>query len=329
MKRIMANGFSAKACLLTSAFCLWAIGAPTTAQPYPAKPVRVIIVFPPGGSNDVTARIVFSRMQAILGQPFVLENRGGAGGTIGSEFVAKSPPDGYTLMVQSTTHVTNAHLYAKLPYDVLKDFIGVTTLARQVGVLLVHPSLPVRSGKDLVALAKRRPGEMTYAGAGNGSYAHMAMALFVSMAKLKMVPVQYKGGGPANIALMSGETQALLTSLGSVVPYIRQGRVRALGVSSDTRSAQFPDLPAIAEFVPGYDFVGWVGCFAPAGTPRPIVDALNGALRKALEDPDISSKLVAQTLDPLYSTPEQFAKRLQADYDKYAVVVKVSGARIE
>jgi tripartite-type tricarboxylate transporter receptor subunit TctC len=315
------------ACIAAVLLGAWVL--PAFAQGYPAKPVRVIIVFPPGGSNDVTARIVFSRMQAILGQPFVLENRGGAGGTIGSEFVAKSPPDGYTLMVQSTTHVANAHLYAKLPYDALKDFIGVTTLARQVGVLLVHPSLPVRSGKELVALAKRRPGELTYAGAGNGSYAHMAMALFVSMAKVNMVPVQYKGGGPANIALMAGETQALLTSLGSVVPYIKQGRVRALGVSSDTRSAQFPDLPAIGEFVPGYDFVGWVGCFLPAGTPRAVVDTLNGALKKALEDPDIASKLVAQTLDPLYSTPEQFAQRLKADYDKYAVVVKVSGARIE
>ena len=318
---------SRMACIAAVLLGAWA--SPAVSQGYPAKPVRVIIVFPPGGSNDVTARIVFSRMQAILGQPFVLENRGGAGGTIGSEFVAKSPPDGYTLMVQSTTHVANAHLYAKLPYDALRDFIGVTTLARQVGVLLVHPSLPVRSGKELVALAKRRPGELTYAGAGNGSYAHMAMALFVSMAKVDMVAVQYKGGGPANIALMAGETQALLTSLGSVVPYIKQGRVRALGVSSDTRSAQFPDLPAIGEFVPGYDFVGWVGCFLPAGTPRAVVDTLNGALRKALEDPDIASKLVAQTLDPLYSTPEQFAQRLKADYDKYAVVVKVSGARIE
>jgi tripartite-type tricarboxylate transporter receptor subunit TctC len=311
------------------AMLLAALGATAAAQSYPAKPVRVIIVFPAGGSNDVTARIVFSKMQAILGQPFVLENRGGAGGTIGAEFVAKSAPDGYTLMVQSTTHVANAHLYKKLPYDTLKDFIGVTTLARQVGVLLVHPSLPVRTGKELIALAKRRPGEMTYAGAGNGSYAHMAMALFTAMAKVNLVTVQYKGGGPANIALLSGETQALLTSLGSVVPYIKQGRLRALGVSSDTRTTQFPDIPAIAEFLPGYDFVGWVGCFVPAGTPRPVVDALNAGLRKALADPEISANLVSQTLDPLYATPEQFAQRLQADYEKYATVVKVSGARIE
>jgi tripartite-type tricarboxylate transporter receptor subunit TctC len=314
---------------LTIALLLAALALPSMAQPYPSKPVRVLIVFPPGGSNDVTARIAFSKMAAITGQQFVLENRGGAAGTIGADLVAKSPPDGYTVMVQSTTHVANAHLYKKLPYDTLKDFIGVTTLARQVGVLLVHPSLPTKTGRELVALAKKRPGDLVYASSGNGSYAHMSMALFMSMAKINMVHVPYKGGGPANIALVAGETQVLLTSLGSVVNYINQGRVRALGVSSPDRSKQFPKIPAIAEFVPGFDFVGWVGCFVPAGTPRPVVDALTAALKKALEDPEISSKLLSQTLDPLYSTPEQFAERLQSDYRKYADVVKISGAKIE
>lgn len=313
--------------LHTALFAVLAL--PCSAQTYPAKPVRVIIVFPAGGSNDVTARIVFSKMADITGQQFVLENRGGAGGTIGSEFVAKSAPDGYTVMIQSTTHVANAHLYKKLSYRVLKDFIGVTTLARQVGVLLVHPSLPVRSGKELLALAKRRPGDITYASSGNGSYAHMSMALFMSMARINMVHIPYKGGGPANVALVAGETQTLLTSLGSVGNYIRQGRVRALGVSSPARTTQFPDIPAIAEFVPGYDFVGWIGCFVPAGTPRSVVDTLNAALKQALEDREIASKLVSQTLDPLYATPEQFARRLKEDYDKYATVVKISGAKLE
>src|SRR5687767_6865953 len=202
---------------------LFAVASSLQAQTYPSKPVRVIIVFPPGGSNDVTARIVFSKMAAITGQQFVLENRGGAGGTIGSELVAKSPPNGYTLMVQSTTHVANAHLYKTLPYDTLKDFVGITTLARQVGVLLVHPSLPVRTGKELIALAKRRPGDITYASSGNGSYAHMSMALFMSMAGIKLVHVPYKGGGPANVALAAGETQTMLTTLGSVGHYIQQG----------------------------------------------------------------------------------------------------------
>jgi tripartite-type tricarboxylate transporter receptor subunit TctC len=314
---------------LPIAALIGACALPCMAQSYPVKPVRVLIVFPPGGSNDVTARIVFSKMAAITGQQFVLENRGGAAGTIGAETVAKSSPDGYTVMVQSTTHIANAHLYKKLPYDTLKDFTGVTTLARQVGVLLVHPSLPVSTGKELIALAKKRPNDLTYASSGNGSYAHMAMALFMSMADIRMLHIQYKGGGPANVALVAGETSTLLTSLGSVINYVKQGRARALGVTSPERSKQLPDLPAIAEFVPGYDFVGWVGCFVPAGTPRQIVNTLNAALKKALEDPEVSSKLLSQTLDPLHATPEEFAARLQSDYKKYAGVVKISGARIE
>lgn len=314
---------------IAAALLAISLTAPAFAQTYPSKPVRVVIVFPPGGSNDVTARIVFSKMPQILGQQFVLENRGGAGGTIGSEFVARSAPDGYTLMVQSTTHVANAHLYKKLPYDVLKDFVGVTTLARQVGVLLVHPSMPVRTGKQLIELARKRPREISYAAAGNGSFGHLSMALWVSMAKVEMLNVQYRGGGPANLALIAGETQAQLTSLGSVVSYIKQGRVRALGVSSETRTVHFPDVPAIAEFVPGYEFIGWVGCFVPAGTPRAIVDTLNSALKQALEDPDIAAKLISQTLDPLYATPQQFAQRLRSDYDKYERVVKISGASLQ
>jgi tripartite-type tricarboxylate transporter receptor subunit TctC len=316
---IAVGVFLAFACLATAA----------DAQSYPAKPVRVIVVFPPGGSIDITGRIVFARMPEVMGQQFVLENRGGAGGTIGSEFVARSPADGYTIMIQSTTHVANAHLYKKLPYDVLKDFIGVTTLARQVGVLVVHPSMPVQSVKELVALAKQRPGEISYAASGNGSYAHMALALFVAMSGTRMLTVQYKGAGPGNIALIAGETQAMLTTLGSIAQPIKAGQVRALGVSSDTRAPQFPNIPTIAESLPGYEFTGWVGCFVPAGTPRAVVEALNAALKKALEFPDVASKLTALTLDPLHMTPEQFAQRLQSDYAKYAKVVKISGARIE
>jgi tripartite-type tricarboxylate transporter receptor subunit TctC len=303
--------------------------APVVAQTWPAKPVRVVIVFPAGGSNDVTGRIVFARMPQVLGQQFVLENRGGSGGVIGSEFVAKSAPDGYTLMVQSTTHVANAHLYRKLPYDVLKDFTPVSALARQVGVLVVHPSMPVKTVAELIALAKRRPGEIAYAGAGNGSYAHMAMALFNATAGINMLTVQYKGGGPGNIAVISGETQAMLTTLGSVAPQIRSGQMRALGVTSTTRASQFPQVPAIAETLKGFDFVGWVGCFAPPGTPVAIVNALNGALRKVLEMPDIAARLSDLTLDPWPMSPAEFAQQVRADYEKYANVVKISGATIE
>ena len=235
----------------------------------------------------------------------------------------------YTLMVQSATHVANAHLYKKLPYDVLKDFIGVTTLARQVGMLVVHPSLPVKSVKEFVALARKRPGEIIYGSAGNGSYVHLTMALLASMTGVKMVHVPYRGGGPAGTAIVAGETQAMLATIGSLFTHIKAKRVRPLGVTSDQRTTQFPDIPAIAETVPGYEFTAWVGCFAPAGTPKPIVDALNAALNKALADPAGASKLTAQTLDPMHMTPEQFAARLKSDYDKYEKVVKISGARID
>lgn len=299
------------------------------AQAYPARPVRVIVVFPPGGSNDVVARIVFQKMSEQMGQQFVIENRGGAAGTIGADVVAKSPADGYILMVQSATHLANAHLYKKLPYDTLKDFVGITTMARQVGILVVHPALPVKSGKEFIALARKRPGEIIYGSAGNGSYVHLSMALLAEMMNLKMVHVPYKGGGPSAIALVAGETQAQLATIGSLFTHLKSGRVRPLGVSSDKRVPQFPDVPAIAEFVPGYEFTAWVAAFAPAGVQRPIVDRLNAELKKALADPGVASKLTAQTLDPMHMTPEQFAALLKSDYNKYEKVVKASGARID
>ena len=308
-----------------------ALFAPLAAlgQAYPTKPVRVIIVFPPGGSNDVTGRIVFSKMNEIVKQNFVIENRGGAAGTIGAAVVAQSEGDGYTLMVQSATHIANAHLYKKLPYDTLGDFIGITALARQVGMLVVHPSLPVKSVKEFIALAKKRPGDIVYGSAGNGSYVHLTMALLTSMTGTKMTHVPYKGGGPVNIAIASGEVQAVIGTIASLVPNLKANRIRPLGVTSEKRTTQFPDVPAIAETVPGYEFTAWVGCFAPKGTPRPIIDQLNGWLRKALADPGVASKLSAQTLDPMPMSPEEFAARLKSDYDKYGKVVKLSGARID
>jgi tripartite-type tricarboxylate transporter receptor subunit TctC len=299
------------------------------AQAYPAKAVRVIVVFPPGGSNDVVARIVFQKMADQLGQQFVIDNRGGAAGTIGSELVAKSPPDGYTLMVQSATHIANAHLYKSLPYDTLGDFVGITPMARQVGMLVVHPSLPVKSTKEFIALAKKRPGEIVYGSAGNGSYLHLAMELVKSMTGTNLVHVPYKGGGPVNIAIAAGEIQSVIATIASVIPNLRAERVRPIAVTSDKATVQFPNVPPLAQAIPGYEFTAWVACFAPKGTPRPIVDRLNAELKKTLENPDVAKNLSSQTLDPMHMTPEQFAERLKSDYVKYEKIVKISGARID
>lgn len=299
------------------------------SQAYPVKPVRVVIVFPPGGSNDFVGRVVFGKVTEQVGQQFVIDNRGGAAGTIGADIVAKSPADGYTIMVQSATHLANAHLYRKLPYDTLNDFIGVTTMARQVGMLVAHPSLPVRTMKDFIALARARPGEVIYGSAGSGSFIHLTTALLASMAKLNMIHVPYKGGGPAAIALVAGETQVMLTTIPDVFAHIKSGRVRPIAVTSDTRTKQFPEVPTIAETVPGYEFTAWIACFVPAGTPRAVVDRLNAEVRKALAHPDVASRLSAQVVDAMPMTTEEFARRLKSDYEKYEKVVKLSGAKIE
>lgn len=296
------------------------------AQTYPAKTVRVVVPWPPGGANDIVGRVVAQRLGEQTGQQFIVDNRGGANGTIGADAVAKGPADGYTLMVHSAAHVTNPHLYRKLPYDTLKDFTGVTPLAVQVGMLVVHPSLPVKSVKEFVALARAQPGKMVYASSGSGSFVHLAMALINSMTQTQMVHVPYKGGGPAAVALASGETQAMTATVGSLIPHLTSKRVRALGVTSAGRLKPFPDIPAIGETITGYEFVAWVGAFVAAATPKPVVDRLNGEIKKALEHPDVIKILSSQTLDPMYMTPEQYATRLKADYDKYEKLVKLTGA---
>jgi tripartite-type tricarboxylate transporter receptor subunit TctC len=299
------------------------------SQPYPSKPVRVVVVFPPGGATDVVARIVFQKVGEQLNQQFVIDNRAGAAGMIGAEIVAKSPPDGYTLMVYSQTFLANAHLYQKVPYDPLKDFVGITPLTVLVGMLAVHPSMPVRTTKEFIALAKARPGEILYGSAGIGAYQHLAMSSLGIATGAKMTHVPFKGGAPAVVGLMGGEIQSILTPIAEVYPYLKSGRLRPIAVSSEKRASQFPNLPTIGETVKGFDFVSWFACFAPAGTPKPIVDKLNAELKKAVADPDVVPKLTVQVLDPMYMTPEDFARQLKADYDRLRDVVKQSGARIE
>jgi len=300
------------------------------AQTYPSKPVRVVIPWPPGGSNDVVGRIVLQKVAESLGQQFVIDNRGGAAGSIGADVVAKAPPDGYTLMVHSTTHVGNAHIYKKLPYDVLKDFAGVALLAAQPGALSVHPALPVKSVREFIALARKRPGEINYSSSGNGSAPHLSMALLVSMTGIKIVHVPYKGGASQVTALMSGETQCSLATISTVLTHIKSGRLRAVGVSSAKRSGSLPDVPTIAESgVPGYEMSPWIGAFAPAGTPKEIINRLNAEINKALKLPDVSQSLASQALDAWSSTPEEFDARLKADYDKYGQLIRLTGAQVE
>lgn len=311
-----------------------AVAGPATtpaalAQAYPLKPVRIVVVWPPGGSNDVVARVLAQRLTETLGQTFVVENRGGATGSIGSDLVAKSAPDGYTIMVNSATHVANAHLYKKLPYDTMKDFTGVMPLAVQIGMLVVHPSLPVTSVKEFIALAKSKPGEIAWASTGTGSYTWLTMALLLQMTGARMLEVNYKGGGPATIALTGGEVQAFFTGIGSLTAALPAQRVRALGVASDKRLKQFPDIPTIAETVPGYELTAWIGSFVPSATPRAIVERLNTEFRKALEHPEVARILSAQTLDPLPMTPDEFAQRLRSDYDKYEKIIRATGAQAQ
>ena len=296
------------------------------AQNYPVKPVRVITPWPAGGLTDVAGRIVFQKISESTGQQFLVDNRPGATGSIGAEVVAKSPPDGYTLMVHSASHISNAYTYPKLNYDTFRDFAPVGLLVAQTGLLVVHPSLPVKNVKELIALARSRPDQVLYATSGGGSFSHMAVALLNSMTNTKMLHVPYKGGGPATTAVVAGETQLLVGTPAAVLTQLQAKRLRVLGVTSDTRLKQFPDVPTIAEAgVPGYEFRGWVGVFAPAGTPKPIVDRVNGEIKKVLDSRD--NKL--QDLEPWYMTPEQTAARMKTDYEKYGKIFKIIGTKFD
>ena len=320
-----------KSVLALAALGILAAPAAVIAQVYPAKTVRVVIPWPAGGSNDVVGRIVMQKLSESLGQQFVVDNRGGAAGSIGADVVAKAPPDGYTIMVHSTTHVGNAHLYGKkLAYDTLRDFTGVGMLSAQPGVLTVHPSLPVKTPKEFIALAKSRPGQINYSSSGNGSAPHLQMALLISMTGINITHVPYKGGAPQVTALLAGETQASFATVGTVINHIRSSKLRALGLGSTKPSKALPNVPTLTEAgVPGYDMSPWIGVFVPAGTPKPIIDKLNAEINKALVLPDVVKSLENQALDAAPSTVDQFNTALKVDYEKYGKLIKLTGAKIE
>ena len=300
------------------------------SQAYPTRPVRVIVPFPPGGANDIVARLLLPKLSEQMGQSFIIENRTGAGGSIGTAVVAQSKPDGYTLLIQTTaSHVSNAHLYKNLPYDALRDFAGITPLARLPGVLTVHPSLPVRSVKEFIALAQKRPKEILFGHAGAGSFVHLSAVLLESATGIHVTEVPYKGGGPAVIGLVSGETHAMIAGIGDIIEHIKVKRVRALGVTSVERVTQLPNVPVIADTVPGFESETWVSLLAPAGIPRAIIDQLNAELGKAMRDPEVASKLSSVTYDPVHKTPEELAQRLKADYDKIGKAFRQFGVRLD
>jgi len=311
---------------------LMALALPAVAhgQSYPSKLVRVVIPWPAGGAIDIVGRIVFDRVSQSLGERFVIDNRPGAAGSIGTVPVAKAPPDGYTLMVQSTTHVVNAYVYKDLQYDVVKDFAGVSVLVSQPGVFVVHPSLPVRTVKEFIALARTRPNEILYSSPGNGSAPHLSMALFISMTGIKIVHVPYKGGPPSVGAATSGETQATLATVGTVVSQLKAHRLRPLGVTTLKRLAQLPDVPTISEAgVPGYERSPWIGVFAPAGTPKPVLEKLSAEFKKALDNPEVARMLRAQVLDPQFMPWDPFTAFLKKEHEEYGRIVKLAGIKIE
>ena len=317
--------------LTAVAVCVLAsFAAGAHAQTYPVKPVRVVIPWPAGGSNDAAGRMVMQRLSETLGQQFVIDNRAGAAGSIGADQVVKAAPDGYTLMVHSTTHLANAHLYRKLPYDTLKDFAPVGMIAGQPSVLVVNPSFQAGTVKAFIAAAKARPGELNYASSGNGSTTHLAMALLSSMAGIKLVHVPYKGGPQEVASLVSGETTTAISTIATVIAHINAGRLKALAVASAQRSPTLPAVPTIAESgVPGYEWKGWIAAFAPAGTPQAIVQRLHGEIDQALERREIADGLARQGLEPWTMTPQALSARIASDYTKYGKVIKATGATID
>jgi tripartite-type tricarboxylate transporter receptor subunit TctC len=300
------------------------------AQDYPAKSVRMIVPFPPGGSNDIIARQLATQMSERIGKQFVVDNRGGAGGIVGTEIVAKSPPDGYNLLVISVAYPMGAAVYAKLPYDPAKSFTPVALLGTGPNVLSVHPSLPVKTLKELLVLAKARPGHLQYASAGVGTFQHLSAELFKSLAKVDIVHVPYKGGGPATIDTLAGQVHMTIGSLIQVLPHFRTGRLRPIATGGAKRAATLPDIPTIAEAgVPGYEANNWWGILAPAGTPDAVIKKINTEANAVMSLADTKKRLSAEGVETIAATPEQFAKHIASEMAKWSKVTRDANIKAE
>ena len=318
-----------KALLVAGA--LLAGSLPAWAQPYPNRPLRIVVPFPPGGGTDIGTRIVAQKLQEAWGQAVIVENKPGAAGIVGTELTAKSAPDGYTFMMGNIgTHAINVSLYKKLAYDPVRDFAPVSMVADLPLLLLVHPSVPANSVKELIALAKSQPGKLNFSSSGAGGSMHVAAELFKSMTGVDMVHIPYKGGAPAVADLLSGQVALSFSTVLETIQHVKAGKVRALAVTNDHRSIALPDLPTIAEAgLPGYQSISWLALFAPAGTPKEIVNKVSAESVRILKLPDVKERLLAQGAEPIGSTPEQLATILSADIAKYAKVIRESGYKPE
>ena len=305
--------------------------ANSLAQPgYPNRAVRLVVPSSAGGGSDIVARIIAPRLSERLGQQVVVDNRAGAGTMIGGEIVAKAPPDGYTLLMAISTLATNPVVYKKMPYDALRDFAPVTQATSLPNILVVHPSVPVHTAKELIAFARAHPGQLNFGSPGTGTNPHLAMELFLNMAKIKMVHIPYKGSAPAIVDIVAGHIAVMAATALTGIPHVRSGRLRALAVTSAKRTAAAPDIPTLTEAaLPGYEAVQWYGVLAPAQTPREIVARLHTEIARILQTPDIKERLLGDGADPVGSTPEEFTRFIRAETEKWAKVARDAGINPE
>ena len=328
--RLLASASFALGVVMLPAGAL-AQGNARAGADYPAKTVRLLVGFAPGGGTDAIARLFAQKLSDTFGQNVVVDNRPGASGNIAADILAKAAPDGYTLLMTVAAHAVNASLYARLPYDPIKDFSPVSLAAAAPIIITAHPTVAARNAKELVALAKSRPGQVTYASAGNGTTMHLSIELFSSMAGIQLVHVPYNGGGPSAIATLSGQTQLLSSSLPTALPHVRGGKLQVMGVTSAGRSPLAPDLPTIAEAagLPGYEVKEWYGVLAPAGTPAPVINKLSSEIGRLLQDSTVRDRLTALGFEPTHLTSAQFAALIKSDIVKWEKVVRAAGLRLD
>jgi tripartite-type tricarboxylate transporter receptor subunit TctC len=300
------------------------------AESYPSRPIRFIVPFPPGGGNDIVGRIVALKLAEGLGQQVVVDNRGGAGGTVGTDITAKAPPDGYTMLVNNISLAVNHTLFRKLPYDTLRDLAPVSLVGRQPNIVVVPPGLPAKSMRELIELARAKPGQLNYGSGGNGTASHLATEMLKLMTRTDIVHVPYKGLGPALTDLIGGRLEMIISTMASALPQMKTGKLRPLAVTTARRSSFFPEVPTMQEAgVKGYEFSTWYGLLVPARTPQAIVDRLNHEARKAVTSPALTEQFIAQGLEPAASSAQEFSAYLRSEVSKWGRVIKASGATPE